>query len=157
MNLKLEIKWALIFTMATLFWSLLEKVTGLTSTHIDKFPYFTNIFAVLAITIYILAMKAKRKNLGGVLPWKKGFSFGILMTGYIFILTPLSLYITLKWIMPEFFNNTIQWAVTNNKMSLYEAENYFTFNNYLLQSLITDSFNGGRYFSYYSFVLRKKK
>lgn len=72
MNLKLEIKWALIFTMATLFWSLLEKVTGLTSTHIDKFPYFTNIFAVLAITIYILAMKAKRKNLGGVLPWKKG-------------------------------------------------------------------------------------
>lgn len=59
--------------------------------------------------------------------------------------------------MPEFFNNTIQWAVTNNKMSLYEAENYFTFNNYLLQSLITVPLMGAVTSAIIALFLRKKK
>ncbi|MDY0089018.1 MAG: hypothetical protein RBR78_01495 [Flavobacteriaceae bacterium] len=61
-NLKIEIKWAVIFSLMMLLWMLLEKLTGLHSTHIDKHAYISNLFAIPAILIYVLALKDKKKN-----------------------------------------------------------------------------------------------
>ena len=61
-NLKIEMKWAIIFSVIGLLWMLLEKLIGLHSTHIDKHMYLTNLYAVPAIIVIVLALKEKKKN-----------------------------------------------------------------------------------------------
>src|SRR5690554_7181183 len=71
---KLEIKWAFIFIAMSLLWMVLEKAVGLHSTHIDKHMYVTNLFAIPAILIYVLALREKKtKDYNGVMSFKQGF------------------------------------------------------------------------------------
>jgi len=60
-NLKIEIKWAIIFSVIGLMWMVLEKLVGLHSTHIDKHMYLTNLFAIPAIIVMVLALKDKKR------------------------------------------------------------------------------------------------
>ena len=51
-----EIKWALIFVVFALVWMVFEKWMGWHGEHIDKHATYTNIFAIPAIVIYVLAV-----------------------------------------------------------------------------------------------------
>jgi hypothetical protein len=136
-KLKIEIKWALIFVTMQLSWMLMEKLTGLHETHIDKHAFFTNGVAILAFLIYALALLDKRKNhYHGKMTYLQGFVTGIWITLIVTLLTPITQYITSYWISPEFFNNMIAFSVSQGKMSQEKAESFFNFNSYLLQSTL---------------------
>ncbi len=60
-NIKIEIKWAIIFSLVGLLWMVLEKLSGLHGTYIDYHLYLTNLFAIPAIIIMVMALKDKRK------------------------------------------------------------------------------------------------
>jgi hypothetical protein len=45
-NIKIEIKWAIIFSVMGLLWMVLEKLCGLHGKYIDYHLYLTNLFAV---------------------------------------------------------------------------------------------------------------
>ncbi|MCH5600460.1 hypothetical protein [Niabella ginsengisoli] len=62
MNIKIEAKWALIFSVMVLVWMLLEKWSGLHDKYIDYHLYLTNLFAIPAIWIMVLALKDKKKT-----------------------------------------------------------------------------------------------
>ncbi len=134
---KNEIKWGLIFFIASLAWLLLEKTVGLHDVHIDKHPVYTNFFAIVAIAIYVFALMDKRKNYyNGKMSWKQGFVAGLIITLVVVILSPLAQYLTHAVITPDYFPNAIQYAVENDKMTQAEAENYFTMKSYILQGVI---------------------
>jgi hypothetical protein len=61
-NLKIEIKWAIIFSLMSLLWMLLEKVSGLHGRYIDYHLYLTNLFAIPAIIVMVMALKDKRRT-----------------------------------------------------------------------------------------------
>ena len=61
-NLKTEIKWAIIFTLMTICWMLVEKLTGLHSTHIGKHMVYTKLYAIPSVLVYVLALLDKKKN-----------------------------------------------------------------------------------------------
>ena len=136
-NLKIELKWALIFVAMQLSWMLMEKLTGLHDTHIEKHAVFTNGVAILAFLIYALALLDKRKNhYQGKMTYLQGFVSGIWITLIVTLLTPITQYITSYWISPEYFDNMIAFSVSQGKMSQEEAESFFNFNSYLLQSTL---------------------
>ena len=58
-NIKIEVKWALIFSIVGLLWMVLEKISGLHGRYIDYHLYLTNLFAIPAITMMVLALKDK--------------------------------------------------------------------------------------------------
>lgn len=58
--IKLELRWAVIFTLAMWVWMLIERLFGLHSTRIEEHAIYTNVFAIVAITIYVLALRDKR-------------------------------------------------------------------------------------------------
>jgi len=68
--------------------------------------------------------------------YRQGLLSGLIMTAVITLLVPLTLYITLYFITPDFFSNAIKYAVAFGKSTQQDAEQYFSFGNYLLQSLI---------------------
>lgn len=135
-NYTLEIKWGVIFIVAMLLWMLLERLVGLHSTHIGQHPIWTNLFAIIAIAVYVLALRQKRTQLNGVMTWQQGFLSGLIITAVVTILTPLGQYLTHTVITPHFFVNAIDYAVANDKMSQAEALAFFSLESYLLQAVV---------------------
>lgn len=136
MKFKTEIKFAVYFFIVTLIWMAGERLVGLHSTHIDKHMYYTNLYAIPAVLVYVLALKEKRKLYNGMISYGQAFKAGLILTLFVTILSPLGQYITSTYITPHYFENAINYAVTNNKSTQEEAVAYFNLNNYLKQSVI---------------------
>lgn len=136
-NIKIEIKWAVLFILMTLIWMLLEKLFGLHSTHIDKHAFVTNLIAIPAVAIYLFALLEKRNRFyKGVMTYKQGFISGLIITVIITIFSPLTQFITSNLITPEYFPNVINYAVAQGEMTQADAEKYFNLENYIIQGLI---------------------
>lgn len=136
-NLRIEIKWGILFMLMMIVWMILEKVSGLYSTHIDKHMIVTNFVAIPAILMYVFALLEKRrKYYGGSMTYLQGFVSGLWMTLVVTILTPLTQYLTVVVISPEFFPNMIAYTVEQGMKSSLEAELYFNFRSYMIQSVV---------------------
>jgi len=136
-TIKIEIKWAVIFTVMMLVWMLLERIFGLHDEYIDKHPTFTNFVAIPAIVIYVLALLDKRDNFyQGRMNYLQGLITGLIITGIVTVLSPLSQIITSLVITPDYFQNAINYAVSEQKMTQEEAEAYFNLPNYIIQGIV---------------------
>lgn len=135
-KISIEIKWALIFALGALAWMALEKMVGLHSTHIDKHMYLTNLFAIPAIIIFILALKDKKTNFyNGQMSYKQGFISGLIISVIVAALSPLTQWITSTIISPEYFPNIIDFALDKGFFKTREeAAGYFNLNNYIIQA-----------------------
>lgn len=143
-NLKIEIKWAVIFSLMMLLWMLLEKLTGLHSTHIDKHAYISNLFAIPAILIYVLALKDKKKNFyNGQISYRQGITSGIILSAIIALLYPLVQWIISYVITPEYFSNAIAYSLeTGYYKTQEEAETFFNFKSYVIFGAVWALFMG---------------
>ncbi|MEX2379660.1 MAG: DUF4199 domain-containing protein [Vicingaceae bacterium] len=136
-NKKIEVKWAIVFTLITLLWMMFEKSMGWHDELIAKHALYTNWFAPLAILIFIVALKDKRKNyFMGEMRWLDGFKSGVLISIFVAILSPLSQYIVHEFITPNYFENIISFTVEKGEMTQEQAEDYFSFKSYIFQSAI---------------------
>lgn len=140
----LEIKWALYFVAMSLLWMLLERLVGLHSTHIDKHPIYTNLIAIPAIAIYVLAMRDKRQNTyEGKLTYVQGLMTGLRITLIVALLTPITQWIISNVITPDYFLNAIEYAVESKAMDQQQAEAFFNLRNYILQGALFAPVMGG--------------
>jgi len=136
-NLKIEIKWAIIFAVMQLLWMMLERITGLHSDHIDKHAIFTNFIAIPAIAIYVFALLDKRKNFyQGIMTYKQGFVTGFIITLFVTVFSIVTQYIISTIISPDYFSNMIEYAVSEGKMTQEAAENMFNLKSYIIQAPI---------------------
>lgn len=137
-KVKIEIKWAIIFSLMGLIWMLLEKWSGLHSTYIDYHLYLTNLFAIPAIWVMVLALKDKKKNFyNEKISYKQGLISGIILSAIIAIISPLTQWITSYVITPEYFPNVIKRSVELGYFkTTEEAAGNFNYKNYALQGMI---------------------
>lgn len=142
-NLKIEIKWGVLFVLSGLIWMIFEKAMGWHDVHLDQHASYTMFYAPIAIAIYVLALVDKKKNFyAGKMNYLQGFISGLLITLVVVLLTPLSQYISHEFISPEYFPNIIKLSVERQEMTLEEAEAHFTLMNYIHQSLMFAAFMG---------------
>lgn len=136
-NIKIEIKWALIFVVMMLAWMMMEKSLGWHDEKIAQHATLTNFVAIPAIIVYVLALLDKKKSYyHGQMSYKQGFISGLVITLIVALLSPLSQYITSEFITPEYFANVINYAVESGQMTQTDAEAYFNLKSYLIQSVI---------------------
>ncbi len=116
----------------------LEKVSGLHGEYIDYHLYLTNLFAIPAIIVMVMALKDKKKNFyNGQMSYKQGLISGIILSVFIAALSPLTQWITSYVITPEYFPNVIKRSVeVGYYATIEEAEAYFNYPNYAKQSAI---------------------
>jgi len=156
-NIKTEIKWAVIFTLMTSCWMVVEKLTGLHSIHIDKHMTYTNLYAIPSILVYAFALLDKKKNhLDGEMSYSQGFVTGMWVTLFVTVLAPLNQYLISSLVTPEFFPNAINYAVKSGKMNQEAAESYFSMKNYILQSIIRTPLMGFLTTAIVAFFTRSK-
>jgi len=143
MKLKLEVKWSILFTLMYLGWMFIEKITGLHNRNIEHHSIYTNLIAIPAFVIYLLALIDKKKHyFNGTMTFKQGFKSGCIITVFVAIIGPIRQYIALKWLIPDFFENSIEHAVSTGNSTFEEASNYFNLKNYILITFFADLFMG---------------
>ena len=137
-NIKIEFKWALIFTAVTLLWMVIEKLVGLHDQYIDYHLYLTNLFMIPAIVMMVLALKDKKNNFyDGIMSYKSGLVSGTILSAIIGLLSPLGQWITTYIITPEYFPNVIKRSVEiGYYATTAEAEAYFNYTNYAIQGAV---------------------
>lgn len=133
-KIAIEIKWGIIFTVSGLAWMYLEKMLGWHDELISKHPIYTMLFSVVAIAIFVFALKDKKKNyFQNQMDWKQGFLSGCIVSVIVALLSPMSQYITSEFISPNYFQNAINFAVENNRMTLEDAQAFFNLKSYIFQ------------------------
>jgi len=137
-HVKIEIKWAIIFSVVALLWMVLEKLCGLHGKYIDYHLYLTNLFAIPAIVVMVMALKDKKKSFyGGQMNYKQGLISGIILSAVIALISPLTQWITSYVITPEYFPNVIKRSVELGYFkTTAEAEANFNYQNYAVQGAI---------------------
>lgn len=137
-NIKIELKWAIIFSVMVLLWMVLEKLFGLHGKYIDYHLYLTNLFAIPAIWVMVLALKDKKKNFyNGQISYKQGLISGIILSLFIALISPLTQWITSYVITPEYFPNVIKRSVElGYYQTIPEAEANFNYKNYAMQGAL---------------------
>lgn len=136
-NIGIEIKWGVIFILVTLAWMMLEKSLGWHDVHIDQHAVLTNLFAIPAIVIYVLAMRDKKKNYyHGQITYLQAFLSGLVVTIIVTILSPFAQYITLEYITPQYFTNIISYSVEKGELTQSDSENWFNLKSYIIQATI---------------------
>lgn len=131
----IEIKWAVIFTIAGLLWMLLEKKLGWHDALIAKQPIYTLLFSIIAIILFVLGLKDKKNNYyESNMDWKQGFLSGCIISIIVAIFSPLSQYITMEIISPNYFQNAINNAILKNNMSVENAKSFFNLKSYIFQA-----------------------
>jgi hypothetical protein len=135
--IQIELKWAVLITVATLAWMLLEKTLGWHDAQIANHYWLTLLFFPILIFFYTLAIREKRrKYYKGNMSWLQGFSSGLILSAFLALLSPAAQYVTHRYISPDYFDAIIQHSVATNTMSLEEAKQYFTLQSYILQAAI---------------------
>jgi hypothetical protein len=122
----------------TLLWMLLEKLTGLHGKNIDYHRYLTNLYAIPAILVMVMALNDKKKSYYcGQMNYMQGLITGIILSVIIALLSPLTQWITSYIISPEYFPNVLERSV---ELGYYkttaEAEANFNYKNYATQGAI---------------------
>ena len=84
----------------------------------------------------------RRRHFDKKMTWKQGFFTGAKMAVFVALLSPLAQYITHNYITPEYFETVSRYSVTNDLMSIEEANDYFNINSYMWQAAL-GAFGGG--------------
>lgn len=135
-KIAIEIKWGILFSVASLVWMISENAVGLHDVYIGKQAIYTNLFGIIAILIYFLALREKKYvNYKGVMNWQHGFISGVVLSVVICVLNPLVQYISYTFISPNFFSTIIHYYVEHNKQTQLQAENYFNLSSFILQGI----------------------
>lgn len=154
---RIEIKWAVIFSVSMILWMLGEKYFGLHDQYIAEHSFYSSFFAIVAIGIYLLALYDKRKNYhNGIMNWQEGFKSGVILTLGIVILSPFVQLLISQVISPEYFRNISEFSVETGNMSQEEADAYFNIKNYIIQSMVWAGITGIITAAIVALILRRK-
>lgn len=137
-----ELYWGIFFSMMMIAWMGIEKMGGFHDQNIHLHAVFTNLVMLPSIAMFVLAIRKKRVLLGGKVTYKQAFISGTWMTLFITLLTPMTIYASVVWISPNFFENMINHAIASGFASKDQAISYFNLNNYLLQSVLATPIMG---------------
>ena len=133
----IELKWAVFFALMMVAWMLLERLLGLHGPNIEKHAVFTNLVSIPAIAFCVFALLEKRKSLpGGAMTYGQGVAAGLVMTLGVTLLSPLTQWLAVGVISPDFFPNMVRFAVEQGSMAREEAEAFFNLRSYMRQTVL---------------------
>lgn len=134
-SFKIEIKWAILYTIASLLWMVFESKMGWHDSKIGLQPLYNLLFVPISAFIIGLALFDKKRNFfKNSMNWKQGFTSGIILAVLITVLHPSVLYITHTYISPDFFQNAIK-AVVSETYTLEQAKAQYNLNTAISNSV----------------------
>lgn len=109
------LKWGVVLGVVTMFWHVLEKLTGFDGEFIEMHQTAGMMYLIPFILIYVLALLQKRNQNGGSLSLAEGMkhTLSVVLWALPFILA--ATYIKIKWLSPDFQSDMIEFLVTTGE------------------------------------------
>lgn len=153
----IELKWALISMLFVWGWMAMERIVGLHSTHIHLHPYLTMLSIIPFLWIIYSFFKDKRENyFDGKMNYKQSLMAGLVFTVLNVLFTPLTQWVTSTVITPHYFENVINYAVSNKLMTLESAQSEFNLKSYMMKSTMMSFIFGIIMSSIFSLFMKNK-
>lgn len=129
---RVEIKWAIYYSIFLLIWFVIEKIFGLHDERIALQQNVSFFILIPTVAFYVLEMVNKRKQFySGRMTYFQGFITGIIYTVCIMILTPLVQFICYFIISPGYFKNLVDYSLSTGVYNNVQAAQQFTLGNFL--------------------------
>lgn len=137
LNIKIEIKWALITFFFALCWMAMERLIGLHDQYIYLQSTLTMFIIFPTLLINYLFFNEKKEHFYlGKMNFTQGLEAGFRFAFFNLLFNPVFQWITSSYITPNYFQNAINYSVSRRKMLQEDAESFFNFTNYMSQSII---------------------
>lgn len=134
-NLRIELKAAMLISLLMLLWLSLEFMVGLHDVFIAYHPYVTMLALIIPVVVTRYALLSKKEEQNGHITYRQAFVSGLIIALMCTVLAVPMHYIFHYLINPDFFDNMIHYAVANKKSTPEQAAQYFNFQSYLMQSI----------------------
>jgi uncharacterized protein DUF4199 len=136
MNIKIELRYAILTALVFLLWLIIEYVVGLQDTYIVFYPLASIVMAVvIPIVTYRLALIEKLEQKYGKLTFGQAFASGFLITIFSGILAVPVLLGFHQLINPDFLETMILYSSTHSKQSIEQVAMFFNLKNYIAESV----------------------
>lgn len=142
--MKVEIKYALIISVSMFLWLCGEYAVGLHDRYVMFHPIVTNFAFIIPIVGFVLALREKKQTrYGGQMNYGQGIRTGLIITAVTALLSPLGIFLFLKYVNQQFFDAMIMMAKiramqggVDIDQATAAAQTYFSLESYILQSFI---------------------
>ena len=164
MNLRLELRYAVLISLLMLLWLALEFMVGLQDTYVAYHPFVT-VFALLIPLIgSYRALRSKREELNGQLTFGQGLKTGLWIAVFSALFSvPVQLVFHFV-INPDFFDTMIAHAVQQAELhkldtaqAATQAQSFFCLQSYIPMSFIVTLILGIVFAAIMALVMRNKK
>lgn len=134
---RIEFKWAFILFFIQLFWFALERALGLHGENIHNYFYVSQLIAIAYAIIYYLALKEKRKKVyKGFMLYDQALATGLRLTFAILILTPISHFLLIYIISPNYLSSMKALSIARHEFDLAGASKHYSIIGSLIQSIV---------------------
>ncbi|THF51867.1 DUF4199 domain-containing protein [Flavobacterium supellecticarium] len=132
-----EIKWSIIFSVATVLWLFLEKIAGFHDEKISSYFYISLLFGIVYIIVFTWALKEKKATFyNGTITYKQAFISGAILTLLIAAISPLVQTFFHEVISPDFFDNAIANVIKTKPGNKEFATGYFNLQSFISQGFL---------------------
>lgn len=150
-NFKIELRWAILFSLITAIWMFVEqRFLGWHDEHIgSQFGNHLIALVILFGIMYYFGIKEKREHYyKGEITWKRAFVSGMIISVFVALLSPLIEYFNYNYISPDYFDKMITYQTQKEKlpMSQENAQEIFNMKSFIFQGVFT-SFSFGIFIS----------
>ncbi len=129
---RIEIKWAVYYSIFLLLWSLVERLTGLHDKYIELQQNLSIFLLIPTVLFYLLELLDKRKHFyNGDMTYVQGFFSGVIFTLCIMILSPVVQALSYFIISPHFFSHLAEYSVAKGIYTKEQAMQQFNYGNFL--------------------------
>ncbi len=134
----IEFKWAAIYMVISLLWTFLERTAGLHHENIANYAFVSLLFGVFGFALYWMCIFDKKANYyKGMMDWTRGFLSGLTLTVIIAVLSPLTTFVALEYVSPDFLDNMRRHYSAANSISASASQSMFTLQGQIMQSIFT--------------------
>lgn len=149
MNLKIQIRYAVLITLLMLLWLSLEYMIGLQDEYVAYHPYVTMLALIIPVYGIRKALKDIQDEEPRPLPFRQAFMIGFIITIMAAVLSIPTQLIFHQLINPDFFQNMKDYAVKHAaelnedvEKAKRTADLYFNLSSYILQAVIGTLISG---------------
>ena len=138
-DFKVELKWALIYSVTTLIWLIIERYLGLHDEHLDRQLRFMVILGVLYLCIYYFGLRDKKVNFyHGQINFKEDLKFALIMSLIVAVLSLFVQFIFVRTISPDYLSNMANYMVKHGRFTKEGADEFYSVSNQLKNSAYTN-------------------
>ncbi len=131
-----ELRYAVLTSLATLLWLIVEFVIGFQDKYIGVYPYVTICSLAVPLLCYRQAFQEKRENLGTKFTLRKALLAGFLLAVFTSIFSiPVEIFF-LQLINPDFMADMIRYAAIHSKQTEEAVAVYINLQSMVMETVI---------------------